>query len=116
MSIRALYVLSAFSESTRKTIRLIAEYLGGRGQRCFTYRGLRRYWDRKRAYYTLEWHTAERAIRKLAEDGWLKRVEIREKKRGGGRKVLFCLTEPLRILLEEMRWLSYRDAGGEEPE
>ena len=94
----AVYTLAGFSESERRTLRLIADYLSERsGQRCFTYRGLRRYWDRRRLY-SLEWHTAERAVRRLAEAKWLVRVRR-------GRRVIFCLGERLELLLGELGWL-----------
>lgn len=93
-----VYQLATFSESERRTLRLIAGYLREKGQRCFTYRGLRGYYNKNRLYMELEWHTAERNIRRLAELGWLER-------RGSGRSVYFCLTEKLETLYRQLGWL-----------
>ena len=44
----------------------------------FTYRGLRAYWDRRRLWNSLEWHTVERNIRRFCEPayGYLKRKRV----------------------------------------
>lgn len=104
MNSRAVYRLAAFSESERKTMRLIAEYMKTRGSRCFTYRKLRRLYNNIEAWQWLEWHTAERAVRSLAELGLLQRRRcIRNR-----RCVLFCVTSELQYLLEELGWLQSR--------
>jgi len=66
---------------------IIKRYLSEKRQVCFTYRGLRA-WLYKHAFYRdVEWHTFERTIRKLAEDGYLERRSLR------GLQVIFCWTE-----------------------
>lgn len=97
MTALAVAQLAAFTESQRRTIRLIAMYLSSKDQRCFTYRGLRSYWDRLRMY-SLEWHTVERAVRELARTGWLVRVQK-------GRRVIFCLSEKMENMLRDLGWL-----------
>lgn len=74
-------------EYPRSYILMIYRYLSEKGQKCFTYRGLRAWMYRKPEYRDLEWHTIERVIRKLAEDGFLDRVEL------SPRKVIFCWNE-----------------------
>jgi hypothetical protein len=101
---QAVYVLSGFSESERKTIKLIADYLHEKGRKCFTYRGLRAYWDSRRMY-DLEWHTVERNIRRLAELGWLSRRRRIFAKPRGGKRVVFCLTSNLEYMLRSLGWL-----------
>lgn len=67
-------------------------------KKCFTYRGLRAWWQANRKYEGSEWHTVERAIRKLAELGYLKRIKK-------GKRVIFCVEPSLIsefIMLEEI--------------
>jgi len=103
-----LYELSAFSETERRTLKLIAEYLGyrlgeiGGPVHCFTYKGLRWWYNRQRYYKELEWHTVERNIRRLAELGWLQRRIYPHK---GAKRAVFCLTERLERMLKELGWL-----------
>ncbi len=68
-------------------IKLYLEERGYPEKRCFTYRGLRAWWDANGKWRGSEWHTVERAVRKLAEMGYLRRVRR-------GRTVIFCV-EPL---------------------
>ena len=70
-------------------------YLRESGKRCFTYRGLRGWWSRNRKYEGSEWHTVERAVRRLAEQGYLQR-------RKKGRRVLFCPTPLLHSIFDEL--------------
>jgi len=42
---------------------------------CFTYRGLRWWLMHHPIYRSLEWHTVERAIRRLAADGYIWRID-----------------------------------------
>jgi len=63
---------------------IIKHYLVEKKQRCFTYRGFRAWLFRQREYRDMEWHTMERVVRKLAEQGFLTRVEKSK------RCVLFC--------------------------
>ena len=108
-AVNAVYTLSAFSETERKTLRLIAEYLGyrrgetGKDIRCFTYKGLRWYYNKTRAYRHLEWHTVERNIRRLAENKWLARRIFGTPR--GGKTALFCLTSNLEYILGKLGWL-----------
>lgn len=67
-------------------VKLIDSYLIEIGQLCFTYRGLRVYWLKRRGYEDFEWHTVERRVRELAEAGYVARVRK-------GKKVVFCVTE-----------------------
>ena len=68
-------------------IKLYLEERGYPEKRCFTYRGLRAWWQANRKYEGSEWHTVERSIRRLAELGYLKRVRK-------GKRVVFCV-EPM---------------------
>ncbi len=111
-SIRAVYELAAFSETEKKTLKLIAEYLRYRREnsepdkpppKCFTYKGLRWYYNKQRWYKTLEWHTVERNIRRFAELGWLSRRIFGTPR--GGKTALFCLTSNLEYILEKLGWL-----------
>ena len=94
----ALYWLGSMGEKTRLTLKLIADYLKENGSECFDYRKLRAFWDRRRMWRSLEWHTAERVVRKLAEGGWLARE-------WSGRRVRFCLSERLKNMFWELGWL-----------
>jgi len=57
--------IEVFTVAELKTIVLIGDYLVRYGKRGFTYRGLRAYWDARKAYKVLEWHTVERIIRRF---------------------------------------------------
>ncbi len=98
MSSQALMWIATLSEKQRLTLRLIADFLRENGGRCFNYRRLRAFWDRRRMWRSLEWHTAERVVRLFAEDGLLER-------RGRGRRVEFCLSDRLEKMLGELGWL-----------
>jgi len=105
---RAVYELAAFSETERRTLRLIADYLTYRRQetgeqvQCFTYKGLRWWYNRQRYYKQLEWHTAERVVRRLAELGWLTRRIYPHR---GAKRVVFCISSNLEQLLQQLGWL-----------
>ena len=73
----------------------IRNYIRDSGKRCFTYRGLRAWWSRNRLWEGSEWHTVERAVRKLAESGYLRRVRR-------GRRVVFCPSPLLYNIFEEL--------------
>ena len=102
--------LESLPTSKRETLRLIAEYLRETGRRCFTYRSLRAYWDRRRLWRELEWHTVERNIRWLAEEGLLER-DLRY--RGRRAYTIFCLSRGLREVLEAVGWLRYDGEEGD---
>ncbi|OWJ54176.1 hypothetical protein [Pyrodictium delaneyi] len=107
MTTQALYELSAFSESERRTLRLIAEYLANKkkGRRgCFVYKYLRIYYERRGWENVVEWHTVERNIRRLAELGLLRRIQLPHR---GANRVLFCLSEGLERLLAKLGWLKH---------
>jgi len=78
--------LDSLPPSLYRTLVLVYRYVyrDGRSSRCFTYQGLRSW-----IHYVLpkaerpEWHTVERAVRKLAELKVIKRIKR-------GRKVVFC--------------------------
>ena len=79
-----------------RTLLLIYEYLRVSGKRGFTYRKLRAYWSMKRIYNNhndpaKEWHTVERAVRKLAELGYLERKMLRL----GRKKITVFFPTPL---------------------
>jgi len=96
-----VYQLAAFSESEKKTLRLISSYIYNNNTRCFNYRKLRAYWDKKRMWRVIEWHTVERNIRRFAELGWLER-QVSKKDR---RKVMFCASDELLALFRGLKWL-----------
>ena len=96
--VEALLWLRSMGEKKRATVKLIADYLRHSGSECFTYRGLRRFWDMRRMWRVLEWHTVERVVRELAQYGWLAR-------RWSGRRVEFCVSENLEKMLRELGWL-----------
>jgi len=79
---------------------LVNSYLSEKKQRCLTYRGLRTWLFRKPEYRDIEWHTVERNLRKLAEHGYLDRVELESG------DMLFCINtnakKLLRTLLESI--------------
>lgn len=99
-------ILYIFRGTKIETIKLIADYLRSKHQNCFTYKGLRGFYDKTRSYRRLEWHTVERNIRELAQYGWLVRNEKRRKEgRHWVRHVWFCLTDNLRYELEKLGWI-----------
>jgi len=63
---------------------------------CFTYRGLRLWLTYNKMYRDLEWHTVERAIRRLASDGYLWRID-------GKSYVLFCMNDRSKEIIENYR-------------
>ena len=77
---------SDLQPSLQFTFIAILRYLESKGQNCFTYKGLRAWmaYNRDKQLRQYEWHTVERAIRKLAEMEVLRRVN------GKGNKVIFC--------------------------
>ena len=92
--------------SLYRTLLLINEYLQVKRRRGFTYRGLRAYWDMKGLYRderdpAREWHTVERAIRKLAELGFLERRHPRSNKK----TVIFYPTKRFWRVIEEREGL-----------
>jgi len=58
----------------------------GNTSKCFTYHGIISWAKRSDDYRDLEETTIERVIRKLAEDGFIKRVRERP-------RALFCINE-----------------------
>jgi len=63
--------------STRRLLAaLIKRFLEENGYRYFTYRSFRRWLYRNRI--RLEWHTVERELRRMAEEGLLERIYIRK--------------------------------------
>ena len=104
------------SGSELQAFIFIREYLNelksqGYSGKCFTYRGLRAWWSRNRKYEGSEWHTVERAIRRLAEKGVLRRVNTRGRERK--RLVLFCVTPEFEAInMEYERYLSTSVRGG----
>jgi len=78
--------LTALPPSLQKTFILVHLYLEKKSRTCFSYRGLRswlHYNHVVKARLWQEWHTTERAIRKLVELEVLRRLRK-------GRKVIFC--------------------------
>ena len=87
-----------FGLSGVRVLGMVYRYVEERGGgRCFTYRGLMGWWSRKGLYRSIDWHTVERAVRRLAEVGVLKRVFK------GRRKVMFCLTDESDAIYQELR-------------
>lgn len=72
--------------SLYQTLLLIKRFYDETSKDCFTYRSLRAFWDKHRMY-DLEWHTVERALRKLSELHYLDR---RHYKKGRKKLVVFC--------------------------
>ena len=64
--------------SRRLVMHVILRFLRENGYRYFTYRSLRAYIFRNRI--PLEWHTVERVIRRLAEEGLLERIYTRKRR------------------------------------
>mgnify|MGYP000147266861 CR=1 FL=1 len=63
--------------STREVlIALIKRFLKENGYHYLTYRSFRRWLYRNRI--RLEWHTVERELRRMAEEGLLERIYIRK--------------------------------------
>ncbi len=91
--------LEELSGSEYRTLVLVYRYVyrDGRASRCFTYQGLRSW-----IHYALpkaerpEWHTIERAIRRLAELEIVSRIRK-------GKKVIFCPGRYWYQLLDEYR-------------
>ncbi|MEB2836087.1 MAG: hypothetical protein GSR80_000103 [Desulfurococcales archaeon] len=91
--------LDSLPASHYRTLVLVWRYVyrEGRASKCFTYQGLRAW-----MHYTLpkherpEWHTVERALRKLAELEVLRRIRR-------GKRVIFCPGRHWHELLDEYR-------------
>lgn len=67
------------------TMALIKNYMDLSGRSAFTYRDLRIHYYRNYADHTYDWHSIERAIRRLAQEGKLTRIRA-------GKKVYFGFT------------------------
>ncbi len=96
MTITPEYVLK--SQSLLQTILLLYNYRmhkrsHGWNEDSFTYRGIRHYLYYKYKKNRPEWHTVERTIRKLTEEGYLIRHEYKQK-----RLVIFIWTDRLKWL------------------
>lgn len=94
----------------RTTFILIIKYTDrpDRRTRCFTYKGLRNYLSYNReARGKFEWHTIERGVRKLAEEGYLKRVRK-------GKIVIFCPGDKFNSLLWDYKKIlgGVKEEGG----
>ena len=79
-----------YNRSYNITAWLIRQRLRYTKRQCFTYAGLRatyNYYKRK-DNIALDWHTVERTIRFMAEQGLLKRVILRK---NGRQKAIFCV-------------------------
>lgn len=100
MDVRAVYELSAFSESERRTLKLIALHVRDTGKTCFDYLAMHRTYKRH-LEVRIKWNTLERVLRKLAELGWLSR-EISGRRR---KSATFCLTPQLEYILRQLGWL-----------
>ncbi|BAA79694.1 hypothetical protein APE_0718 [Aeropyrum pernix ovoid virus 1] len=106
-----MLTLNSLAPSERRTLILIYRYVyrEGRTSRCFTYQGLRSW-----IHYALpkherpEWHTVERAIRRLAELEVVRRLRR-------GRKVIFCPGKHWHQLLVEYRGVLSQAVKLEEP-
>ena len=64
---------------------LIQRHLAFTGKMCFTYRGLRQSYEyyRRKGEIMIDWHTIERTIRLLCQNGKIKRIRK-------GKTVIFC--------------------------
>lgn len=108
--ITARYALT--QQSILQTLLLVEDYrrsLRERGYNdgCWTYRGLRYHLYYRYQNKSVEWHTVERTLRKLAEEGLLRRREIRRRKR-----VLFCATPEYELLVQSVMELRRRVIEG----
>ncbi len=75
---------------------LIRNYLRDTGRKCVSYRGLRTWIYRSTMYRDLEWHTVERALRRLAEDGYLQRIQLK------GNKTIYCPKQDIETTITTM--------------
>jgi len=66
------------------TLALIKSYMRNTGRPAFTYRDLRVYYYGSYADHRYDWHSIERAVRRLAQEGVLVRLR-------SGRTVVFGL-------------------------
>jgi len=108
--ITARYALT--QQSLLQTLLLVEDYRrylreNGWNDGCWTYRGLRYHLYYRYQNKSVEWHTVERTLRKLAEEGLLRRREIRRKKR-----VLFCTTPDYELLVSQVQELRQRMVEG----
>ena len=90
--LRFLLKNGRLARSAKQTLQLIVKYYAETGNETFTYRQLRAWWDHRQLWRQTEWHTIERAIRLLAEYGYLERA-------GSGKRVVFEIPA---WLIEEM--------------
>ena len=67
------------------TLSLIRNYMYHTGRQVFTYRDLRIYYYGTYSDHIYDWHSVERAIRRLAQEGVLSRLR-------SGKHVIFGLT------------------------
>jgi len=87
-------------ENYMVVFHLVREYLEYKEQhgytsKCFTYAGLYRYYIRiKRERERKHWHTIERTIRAMAQEGWFYRIH-------GKRVMIFCPDKPFQQALAE---------------
>ena len=67
------------SAEKRTAIGIIHDYVRETGNRAFTYTDLRTWYYSSGAHkrYRRDWHTVERLLRKLAEDGYLLRYRYK---------------------------------------
>jgi len=68
------------------TMAVIKSYMAQTGRSVFTYRDLRIHYYRNFADHSFDWHSVERAVRRLAQEGKLVRLRA-------GRTVLFGLSD-----------------------
>ncbi len=83
-----------------QVLLLIEEYLSVKGYKWFNYRGLRYYLQWK--HPEVEWHTVERVIRRLAENGLLERKYY---KRNNRQQVAFYPTQTYYETLRKLKQL-----------
>ena len=87
--------------SLYRTLLLIHEYLAVYRKRGFTYNGIKRYAASKGFYREYTDRTLDRAIRKLAELGFLTRYHPKDNKK----KVIFIPTERFHNVISEREGL-----------
>ena len=78
--------LRSYGSWVYRTFLVLVKYLDERMSDCFTYGGLRRYFEANDLWRYIDYHTLERGVRRLAQLGLLRRVKLK-------RKMLFCVTE-----------------------
>ena len=72
------------------TLWLIERRLQYTRRNCFTYKGLRATYNYyyRRGEVQVDWHSVERAVRRLVETGYLQRILLRSE---GRRRTIYCL-------------------------